>query len=637
LRQTQQARDPRLRNEPVKRAEVRRLVRLLEREQQQDPAAFKVRVAGIVALGYVYLLGLMGLLSAAVALPPLVFPRTAGRWTVQIGLMVAVCFWIILRALYVPLSAPRGLRVQANEAPRLFEAIREIHRRLRAPAPKRVLLSLDMNASMTQVPLLGVLGWHRGYLLLGMPLMAGISPDHFRAVLAHEFGHFSRNHGRFSGWVYRIRETWWRVAVQMESHDGWERALFLPFLRWYAPRLTAYAFVLSRMHEYESDRCAAEITSARVAGEALVQVAVQTHRLEEAFWPEIQRLVPRQPAPPEQIVRLISESMRSANWKLTEWLRRSLAQKTDYGDTHPCLKDRLAVLGMFNPGPPDPPQVTAAEFFLDSSLATLGERLSQEWKESNEAPWRDAHSDAAKMASDLQELEGKAARQSLTAEELWNRAAWTHQIHGPDAAQPFLLELLQHSPEHAPARYLIGKSMLQNGQDEGLAHLEFAMKANRHYALEVCDLSVHFLRLHGRDQEALRYVALFDDYADRLDTDAQERGQVHPCDVFLPHALDTANIEKITTLLTTTAGVRRAYLARKKVTAFPDVPFYVLVIGTQLPWYQPDFKFETREQKIIEEVASRVTFPGEGIVLPLNQDTQGIGKKIRKLAGSRLM
>lgn len=54
---------------------------------------------------------------------------------------------------------------------------------------------------------LGVLGWHVNYLILGLPLMQAVSPEQFRAIVAHELGHLSRNHSRFAGWIYRVRLT----------------------------------------------------------------------------------------------------------------------------------------------------------------------------------------------------------------------------------------------------------------------------------------------------------------------------------------------------------------------------------------------------------------------------------------------
>jgi Zn-dependent protease with chaperone function len=57
------------------------------------------------------------------------------------------------------------------------------------------------NASVVQIPRLGVFGWSRNYLTVGVPLLDAVTPEQFEAVLAHELGHLARAHGRFRTWI----------------------------------------------------------------------------------------------------------------------------------------------------------------------------------------------------------------------------------------------------------------------------------------------------------------------------------------------------------------------------------------------------------------------------------------------------
>ena len=43
-----------------------------------------------------------------------------------------------------------------------------------------------------QLPRLGIFGWYRNYLIIGMPLMKSLTCEQFKAVLAHEFGHLAK-------------------------------------------------------------------------------------------------------------------------------------------------------------------------------------------------------------------------------------------------------------------------------------------------------------------------------------------------------------------------------------------------------------------------------------------------------------
>src|SRR5262249_15523118 len=149
------------------------------------------------------------------------------------------------------------------DAEPLFELARTFSRKLKAPKPHTILLTGDFNAGVVQVPRFGLFGWPKNYLLVGMPLMQALSPEQFRGVIAHEFGHLSGKHGHFGSSIYRIRQTWDQLMNTLESRKHWGTAVFSKFLQWYVPYFNAYTFVLVRAQEYEADRSAAAIVGAR--------------------------------------------------------------------------------------------------------------------------------------------------------------------------------------------------------------------------------------------------------------------------------------------------------------------------------------------------------------------------------------
>ncbi|MEG4802819.1 M48 family metallopeptidase [Microcoleus sp. ARI1-B5] len=131
----------------------------------------------------------------------------------------------------------------------------ELTTKLQAPRFHNILLNREFNAAVVQVPRLGIFGWQKNYLLLGLPLMQSLSLEQFKAVRAHEVGHLSRNHSRFAGWIYRIRKTWLQIYERLhQSEQHGASILFNSFLEWYWPSFNAYSFILARMDEYEADR-----------------------------------------------------------------------------------------------------------------------------------------------------------------------------------------------------------------------------------------------------------------------------------------------------------------------------------------------------------------------------------------------
>ena len=112
-------------------------------------------------------------------------------------------------------------------------------------------------------PRLGPLGWPRRYLILGLPLMATLSPPEFRAVLAHEFAHLRGGHARFGNWIYRLRQTWGQLLAQLEVSPRPGVGLLRAFASWFAPRFNAATYALARRHEFAADRWAARASRER--------------------------------------------------------------------------------------------------------------------------------------------------------------------------------------------------------------------------------------------------------------------------------------------------------------------------------------------------------------------------------------
>lgn len=165
------------------------------------------------------------------------------------------------------------------------------------PRIHHVLVSDEYNASIVQIPQFGMFGWLRNYLVIGLPLMRALNPDEFRSVLAHEVGHLSGKHGRFLGWISRLRQSWIEVLtrVQGQKHSSF---LFEPFIKWYAPYLNAYSFVLARAQERQADEYSVELAGKEVAAVSLVRLMAKERGLMENFWPKFFRRAKEQPKTP---------------------------------------------------------------------------------------------------------------------------------------------------------------------------------------------------------------------------------------------------------------------------------------------------------------------------------------------------
>src|SRR6185437_11012238 len=88
-----------------------------------------------------------------------------------------------------------------------------------------VFLMPDVNAWVAQRG--GVMGFgsHR-VMALGMPLMALLTVPEFRAVIAHEFGHYHGGDTRLGPWIYKTRSAIGRTLRELGRRNSWLVAIF---------------------------------------------------------------------------------------------------------------------------------------------------------------------------------------------------------------------------------------------------------------------------------------------------------------------------------------------------------------------------------------------------------------------------
>lgn len=185
----------------VKREEIR---------ANANPKQYRKRVALLAALGYSYIFGTLAILL--VFLVGLIYVMFVTQSANILGgkLLIIIVFTIIaiLRSMYIKFDKVGGLKLTRSEAPQLYAEVDSIADRLKAPRIDEIRINEELNAAAIQRPRLGIFGWYENTLLLGLPLLLSLEPDEARAVIAHEFGHFSGAHGKFSARIYRLNRTW---------------------------------------------------------------------------------------------------------------------------------------------------------------------------------------------------------------------------------------------------------------------------------------------------------------------------------------------------------------------------------------------------------------------------------------------
>jgi hypothetical protein len=250
----------------------------------------------------------------------------------------------------------------------------------------------DFNAHAREARgLFGIAGTRR-VLTLGVPLLALLGRDEARAIVAHEFGHFSRRHGRFGHWLYWAHYDWLAYATQIGNEGDsslLERGSAV-LAHIFAPAFSRRAMVWSRRCEYEADADAARAVGTEPMASALARLAV----FEAWHATEFPRILSGwrrdEPVPPEDFLeRLIAAFDAAPPDLLVAIMAREARRPGDWSDTHPVLAERAFALGLapdlIPRGAPAGPALLGA--FWPSAVADWNVR----WCREHAVTWPAAH------------------------------------------------------------------------------------------------------------------------------------------------------------------------------------------------------------------------------------------------------
>lgn len=560
----------------------RELIGRVEALAQRSPQRYRINLVLLAALGfgYVFAMLLAGLFAAVGVLVLLVVSKSAALY--KLALIPLAFVYVLVKAMWVRMPPPPGRRLTRQEVPALFEEVERVRKATRARPVHEVVLTPDFNAAVTQVPRLGVLGWPRRYLMLGLPLLASLPPYQFRAVLAHEFGHLAANHAGFGNWIYRVRQTWYRSLEALERNRSAATRCFTWFFEWYAPYFNAYSFVLARANEYEADRESARITTRDDAADALAAVYAKGNYLETEFWKSFYARADEQAQAPAQPFVEYLAALRSIPPAASERaLASALARPTGIEDTHPALSDRLDALGA-KARVPACFQITAAHTLLGARRGQLMEEFDLAWRESLAQPWQERHEFMRAMRERLAKHEAAAAERALTEAEEWERACAVEAVRGGAAALALLDLLLQRHPQHAPALYARGRIRLEADDDRGAADIERAMQLDDEAREPGAQLLYSYFYARHEFSRCDLYRGTLQEIARERDLASLERSQLRSQDRLEPHGLGAADLAPWIEALRAERSVVRAWLARKQVDHLARVPAFVLCVQLKL-------------------------------------------------------
>ncbi|MEY3201127.1 MAG: hypothetical protein RIR70_677, partial [Pseudomonadota bacterium] len=521
----------------------------------------------------------------------------------------------------------------------LFALIERLRVQLGAPRFHHVLITPSFNAAVVQEPRFGLVGPSRNYLVLGLPLLKALTVDQFAAVLAHEFGHLAKRHGRMAHWVYRQRLRWSSLLSTVERDSGWGAWLFKPFMKWFVPYFNAYSFPLARADEFQADAIAARLTSPPALAQALTMTAVMAAYLDQRFWPGVHKRADVEPQPGFLPYARMQETMSvdlDAE-SIARFSDEALARKTDCADTHPCLTDRLAAIGeaaQFSMSALE----ARADRLLMPALDSLTESFDTHWVEAVSPSWMERYQTVQKQRRRLEELNARHAEGAAFSldEEIERGLLIEALTENPEDALAYFTALHEQHRGDPRVCLLLGTRLLWRNDAAGVALVESAMTMDELLSCEACAALRDYHAREGRMDEATVWHEHLLRHAKNRQQAEDERTRVHSNERFDRHDLPAATAEAIVSALAKIPRLRQAWLVKKRVKHFPSEPCYLIAFRIT-PWYT----FHDRDRaanvraRILEALSEYKTLDIR--VMNVEGDNRIFAKAFKRLKGGRVV
>jgi Zn-dependent protease with chaperone function len=216
-----------------------------------------------------------------------------GLGMIGLGLMVV---YFLIKFIFTVKKVDRSgfIELKPEDQQELFDFVHSLAEEAGSPKPKRIYISSDVNACVFyDSSFLSMFFPVKKNLLIGLGLVNSLNLSEFKAVIAHEFGHFSQRSMKLGSYVYNVNKIIYNMLFENEGYGkmvekfasassyfaifGWLTVKIVQAFQWILQKL--YIVVnkaergLSRQMEYQADSVSGVICGPRHLITAL-------HRLE---------------------------------------------------------------------------------------------------------------------------------------------------------------------------------------------------------------------------------------------------------------------------------------------------------------------------------------------------------------------
>jgi hypothetical protein len=377
----------------------------------------------------------------------------------------------LLRMFFMRVDAPEGRAISRTEAPRLFETLDKMCKKLDGPSIDHVVLSDDYHVELLPLRTRAISGRYTNYLILGLPYMLGAPAKEMLSAIAFDYSYLCGTHGKFAAKVYRQGRTFATLNEQLRLKSESRRGglitrAFRSFLAYHQAHVIAFL----RQNGVAAEVASTKMFGPQIRANGLIREALLKRWIKDEFWPKLMKQAENSPRP----MFMPFAAMRTAfdasyeQWATRERLTEAWVAKPASQEIHPTLRERVEAIAQ--PGMlPARVKVTAAAALLEDATKRIVEEFDKAWWKEEKKHWDVKFLNASRSKSRVRDLS------EFEMHDQKELASLRAEFDSLEAAKPVLEDLLKQPGGPFPkAAYLYGRILLDESNDAGLEHLAIA-------------------------------------------------------------------------------------------------------------------------------------------------------------------
>ena len=269
---------------------------------------------------------------------------------------------------------PMRMEIRESDHPQLFSFLKELTTETQTRFPKKIFLSADVNARVFYDSSFWSMFFPvRKNLEIGMGLVNCINRSEFRAIMAHEFAHFSQGTMKLGTFTYNVNRVMNDLLYNNTDYEeflkGWGKmhgvlaicagvtVRISRMIQWALRNvhhlINKNYLALSRQMEFEADRIAAQVAGSNNLINALARVRIATDCYNEAIlhiadFARTHKATRNIFSNQFSVLRFmgnqyqlpIIDGLPDVSYNFFQWVTSSRVQYDDQHASHPSIKER---------------------------------------------------------------------------------------------------------------------------------------------------------------------------------------------------------------------------------------------------------------------------------------------------------